>query len=92
MHGYGQERSRHLTCVLQNTSMSILSWWKENEIFYPHISKVAKKSLAIPALSVPSEKVFSFTGNLVSKKRARMTPANVNMFVFLNKNMDYYWK
>jgi hypothetical protein len=85
-----KEVDRYLSCVLTDNT-SILAWWKENEMYYPNISKLAKKYLAIPASSVPSERVFSFTGHLVNKKRARMTPSNVNMFVFLNKNMDYYW-
>lgn len=86
-----KEVDRYLSCILKDTKVSILTWWKDNVMFYPHIGTIAKKYLAIPASSVPSERVFSFTGNLVNKKRARLTPENVNMFVFLNKNMDYYW-
>ena len=75
--------------VEENTT--ILSWWKRNEMFYPHVSTLAKRYLPIPASSVPSERVFGFTGNLVNKKRARLNPDNVKMFVFMNKNMKYYW-
>ena len=43
------------------SSVTILAWWKEHEMFYPHMSMVVKKYLTIPASSVASERVFSFT-------------------------------
>ncbi|RXN24549.1 zinc finger BED domain-containing 1-like protein [Labeo rohita] len=36
-----------------------LAWWKHNECKYPHIAKMARHYLAVPATSVPSERVFS---------------------------------
>ncbi len=35
-----------------------LAWWKDNEGKYPHIAKMARCYLAVPATSVPSERVF----------------------------------
>jgi hypothetical protein len=64
----------------------------ENQYLYPRLSLLAKKYLSIPASSVASEKVFSLAGQVVSKKRSRMHPSKVDMFIFLNKNMDRYWK
>ncbi|XP_069105881.1 E3 SUMO-protein ligase ZBED1-like [Argopecten irradians] len=63
-----------------------LDWWKEKEIFYPRVAKVAKKFLAIPASSVPSERVFSLAGNIVRKKRSQLSPENVDKMIFLHKN------
>ena len=85
-----EEVDRYLMSSVSSTD-TILGWWKENQKFFPHIAKLAKKYLAIPASSVPSERVFSFTGNLVNKKRARLSPKTVSTFVFLNKNMIHYW-
>ena len=76
----------------EEIQLSILEWWKKNQYLYPRLSILAKKYLCIPASSVPSERVFSLAGQLVSKKRARMHSANVDMFIFLNKNMERYWK
>ena len=35
-----------------------LKWWKEHETQFPHLSKVAREVLAIPATSALSERVF----------------------------------
>lgn len=64
-----------------------LAWWKENERYYVLLGKVAKKYLCIPGTSVPAERLFSKAGELVSMRRNRLKPKNVNMFLFLNKNL-----
>ena len=60
-----------------------LKWWAERESLFPCLNWVAKKYLAIPALSVPSERIFSLAGNIVSKKS--LNPENVDMLIFLKK-------
>ena len=69
----------------------ILEWWKKNEIFYPRLSILARKYLCIPASSIPSERIFSLCGTLVSKKRSRLSPSKVGLLVFLNKNLEHFW-
>ena len=71
--------------------MSVLLWWGQNSMFYPHIASLARKYHAISASSVPSERVFSLSDQLVSKKRARLSPKNVDNMVFFNKNRKLYW-
>ena len=66
---------------------NVLDWWKNNAERFPSISRLARQLLCIPASSVPSERVFSVSGNIVTKKRANLKPDNVNMLVFLNKNL-----
>ena len=80
-----QEIQRYLAEPL-GTNQCALTWWKEREASYPILSKLAKKYLAIPATSVPSERIFSLAGNLVTKKRALLSPETVNILIFLNKN------
>ena len=63
-------------------------WWKKHTDMFPTLSKIANRVLAVPASSVPSERVFSVGGTLVSKKRSRLTPGHVEMLLCLNKN----WK
>ncbi len=43
--------------------------------------------MCIPATSVPSERIFSTSGNIVTKLRASLKPENVDMLVFLHKNL-----
>ena len=59
-----------------------LEWWRKNNEQFPTLSKLAKKLFCIPATSVPSERVFSIVGNIVTKKRASLKPENVDMLIF----------
>ncbi|XP_076879095.1 E3 SUMO-protein ligase ZBED1-like [Brachyhypopomus gauderio] len=63
-----------------------LLWWKTNEPTYPLIAKLAKRYLAIPATSVPSERVFSTAGDIVTASRSALTADNVDKLIFLAKN------
>ena len=88
-----QEIARYLGSNVKagDECLTVLQWWKANECFYPRISRLAKKYLACQASSVSSERVFSLAGTLVSKKRARLSTSNVDLMIFLNKNMETYW-
>ncbi len=43
-----------------------------HQIEFPKLSKIAKDVLAVTATSVPSEEIFSSSGDLISKKRNRL--------------------
>ena len=79
------EVERYLTEAADKTA-DPLSWWKARQILYPTLAKLAKKYLAIPASSVPAERIFSLAGNLVTKKRVQLSAENINLLIFLNKN------
>lgn len=64
-----------------------LEWWKENEERFPHVAKLARKYLCIPATSSPSERAFSASGNIVSCQRSALKPARVDQLVFLALNL-----
>ena len=80
------EVERYLSEPTPVVTMDPLKWWGLREKSYPTISKLAKKYLCIPASSTPSERIFSLTGTIVDKKRARLSADKVDMIVFLNKN------
>ncbi|XP_076052180.1 E3 SUMO-protein ligase ZBED1-like isoform X2 [Oratosquilla oratoria] len=67
-----------------------LHWWKNHSQLFPLLQDKAKHYLCIPATSVPSEQVFSQTGDLISERRNCLSDENVNMLLFLNKNMNYF--
>ena len=46
--------------------------------------------LAIQGTSVASERVFSTAGLVLSDRRTRLDPSNVNKIIFLNKNMPLF--
>ena len=64
-----------------------LEWWKKHCGDYVVLPQLAKKYLCITASSTPSERVFSTSGLIVSKKRTCLKPEKVNMLVFLSKNL-----
>uniref|UniRef100_A0A3B1JJI0 Zinc finger BED domain-containing protein 1-like n=1 Tax=Astyanax mexicanus TaxID=7994 RepID=A0A3B1JJI0_ASTMX len=64
-----------------------LKWWKNNEHQYPNLSKLSKHYLAVQATSVASERVFSTAGDIVTAQRAALSPDNVDILIFLKKNL-----
>lgn len=66
-----------------------LEWWRIRQLVFPNLSKVARKHLGIVATSVPSERIFSKAGVLVSERRNRLNPENVEKIIFLNANFEY---
>ena len=71
----------------QPTDKTPIDWWKQNQDRYPLLSQLAKRYLAIPATSVPCERVFSSAGYIVSERRSCLLPENVSKLVFLAENL-----
>ena len=65
-----------------------LEWWKYHEHSYPKLSRMAKRYLGVVASSVPSERLFSTAGNVVTAKRSALDPDNVEKLVFLHENLS----
>ena len=66
-----------------------LKWWRQrlgDGVMIPQVN-VVKKIFCIPATSVPSEPIFSNAGLLISKQRNGLKPSNVDILIFLNKNV-----
>lgn len=64
-----------------------LVWWRQHEVNFPLVAKLAKKYLCIPATSSASERVFSTSGNIVTCKRSCLKPERVDQLVFLALNL-----
>ncbi|XP_076151477.1 E3 SUMO-protein ligase ZBED1-like [Alosa pseudoharengus] len=59
-------------------------WWSTHEGAHSEMAHLARKYLATPATSVPSERLFSLSGYVVQKKRASLLSENVNRLVCLS--------
>ena len=63
------------------------TWWKERQEDFPLLSKSAKILLCIPATSIPSERMFSTAGDIITAQGAALSGENVDKLIFLKKNM-----
>jgi hypothetical protein len=59
-----------------------LEWWKENIVHFPHLAFLARKYLAIPASSVSSERMFSYSGNIITDRHNRLADDAISDIVF----------
>nr|XP_046241207.1 zinc finger BED domain-containing protein 4-like [Scatophagus argus] len=72
---------------LFQTSADPLSWWENKASFYPRLAHVMTRRLCIVATSVPSERIFSKTGQIMTDRRSRISPSKLRHLVFLNANL-----
>lgn len=59
-----------------------MNWWKENQGVYPALASLARKYFAIPASYVASERMFSYSGNISTEKRDRLSDDGMGDIVF----------
>ena len=67
-----------------------ITWWRERMAGFKILPLLVERYLMIPATSVPSERVFSTAGAVVSKKRSCLHWDSVNMLIFLHENYPKY--
>jgi len=65
-----------------------LRWWEHEEQKFPNLKCLARKYLCICGTSVPSERLFSKGGNIVTAQRNRLSSEHVSMLIFLSKNLS----
>ncbi|KAG3004466.1 hypothetical protein PC128_g8257 [Phytophthora cactorum] len=84
--------TKELELYLADVKKSVVSktdpfeWWRAHKSVYPNLSKLARKWLGAVATSVPSERAFATSGNVVTVKRSSLTPAMVRDLVFVGEN------
>lgn len=64
-----------------------LSWWETKASIYPRLTQVMTRRLCIVATSVPSERIFSKTGQIITDRRNRISSSKLRHLVFLNANL-----
>ncbi|CAI6342938.1 unnamed protein product [Macrosiphum euphorbiae] len=79
---------QYLGMPYQNLSCNLIQYWQHHKDVLSPLSDIALKYATIPATSVPSERIFSKTGQIMSERRNRLLPDNLDKLIFLNKNMN----
>ena len=85
----GEKLSRELEFYIRLTahpSDDVFQWWRSHTQDLSNLSKIARYILNACATSVPSEHLFSLSGNIVTKKRNALKPHLVDKLVFLSFN------
>ncbi|GKA59112.1 zinc finger BED domain-containing protein RICESLEEPER 2 [Tanacetum coccineum] len=70
------------------TQFHILAWWKGRESQFPVLAAMARDLLSVQASTIASESTFSTSGRVVSIRRTRLTPASLDMCIFLKDHLD----
>lgn len=83
------EVEKYLQMPLLPRASDPLKWWKENKHIFPSLYKIMETRLCIPATSVPCERIFSKTGQIITDRRNRISAAKTSKLVFLNFNINF---
>ena len=71
------ETTRYLAAPAVDIDVDVLGWWRFHACEYPRLARIARDYLAIPATSVPAERVFSGGADLVPKKRGSLSEDSI---------------
>ena len=68
--------------------LCVLQWWKERELQFPNLSRMARQFLGVPATSAAAERVFSKAGRLHDdfRKRTKESTLEQTLLVAVNYN------
>jgi hAT family C-terminal dimerisation region len=73
-------------CQTTKQDVPVFEWWKTHGRQFPLMQRLARKWLGCVATSVPSERAFSTSGNVVTVRRCSLTPELVQDLVFIAQN------
>ena len=65
-----------------------LGLWKTKRLEYPTLTRLVKKFLCVPATSTQAERVFSWMGWLLNKRRLCLSGESVNSQTLLEGTLD----
>ena len=72
-----------------NDDLDPLLFYRDHQQSYPHLSRLSKMLFSIQASSVPSESLFSKTGDITRDSRNRLRPELVESLIFLKENIKF---
>ena len=78
------ERSQYLRSSVSPRTGNPYEEWIKLRLNYPELYEIAMQYLPILATSVPSERLFSKAGQIITKQRNRLSGKHLNMLLFLS--------
>lgn len=64
----------------------LLDWWANKRNIFPRLHRIFVKYSNIPATSSVCEREFSYTGMVITDRRSRLLPKNVNDLMVARNN------
>jgi len=89
--GIPLELKQHLNRPVSDPDADPLVEWASLNKLYPHVYEVALEYLGILATSVPSERLFSRAGQLITKERNRLSGQHVEQILFMQSVDEATW-
>ena len=77
------EVEQYLLIAPTAEAKDIAVFWKRKKDLFPHLYKLARSILAVPATSASSEREFSAAGFLLNEKRSRLKPETVESLLLI---------
>ncbi|CAG8507166.1 27734_t:CDS:2, partial [Gigaspora margarita] len=81
------EVDRYLKIDQISTKTNPLNWWKDIQEKLSILASLARKYLAIPAISTPSKRLFSNASNLMTAKRTLLNAGLFERILFFQRNI-----
>ena len=78
------ELSIFLNAAVLELKRNVIDAWEEMKCVYPKLYSLAQKYCFLIGTSVPSERLFSKAGTIVTAKRNRLTTKRLSKLLFLN--------
>jgi hypothetical protein len=70
---------------------NVLKFWDTHGPIYPYLKKIVNPYLSMVATSVPSERLFSKAGQVMTDSRNRLTGEHLNKLLFLGSLSESDW-
>ncbi|XP_015367678.1 PREDICTED: zinc finger BED domain-containing protein 4-like [Diuraphis noxia] len=85
------ELRQYLDLPLVKIDENVLEVWETYKSVFPNLFKLAQKYFSSVASSVPSERLFSKAGNILTEKRNRISEKRLSKLCLLQTIADEYW-
>jgi len=84
------EKRLYLQQPIIDRKQSPIEFWLKSP--FPILTKIALKYLTVVATSVPSERLFSKAGNIITDNRSRLNNRRLEKLVFLSSLESQFWE
>nr|XP_020513501.1 zinc finger BED domain-containing protein 1-like [Labrus bergylta] len=75
----------YLRDIAPSLDINPLDWWRVNGPRFPKLATLARHYLCIPGVSLPS--LLSEAGQTFATMRTRLSPDQIDMMIFVNRNL-----